>query len=133
VATTVRLGALWLGVLACGCALPGGTVRMASSHHVDASQTVTPRRQVEGRSKKLCGIFFVNWGAPDAAMMQAAIDDALARDPGAQLLIDAQTDASIYLIPLLFSRCRVFVSGTSASIGPREPAPPSQEDTRAPP
>jgi hypothetical protein len=115
---------------ASACALPGGTVRMASTHHVDASHAVVPRRHVEGQAKKLCGILFVSWGVPDAEMMKAAIDDALRRDPGARLLVDAQSDASVYWVPLLFSRCRVHVSGTSATTTVR--TRPGEESPDAP-
>lgn len=113
-------------LLASACALPGGTSRIAATHHVDADRAVVPRHQVSGQAKKLCGVFFVNWGAPDAELMSDALADALEDDPKAELLVNAQTDASIYTVPLIFSRCRVFVTGTSATTSAR-PARPARE------
>jgi hypothetical protein len=82
---------------------------------VDTGQEVVRGDVVQGRVRKLCGIFLVVWGTPDAAMMDEAVADALRRAPGAELLVDAQSDASTYWVPLLFARCRVNITGTAAT------------------
>lgn len=104
-----------LTVVASACALPGGVARLAQTHHVPQGRALTRLGSVDAQTKKLCGIFLINWGAPDADMMEQTVEAALDQREGAKLIVDAQTDASIYMVPLLFSRCRVRITGTAAT------------------
>ena len=122
------------------CLLPGGSFRINSSHFAFPSSNVYPMNTVEGKASKLCGILFINWGSPDADLMNSAVNDALSKAPGSSMIINMQSDSKLFMIPALFALCITNVMGTAARvvIGEqdlgqyRSPQQPSAPPTPAP-
>jgi hypothetical protein len=107
------VGVMLVGSLS-GC-MQGSASQSPMSHFAFPNSNVIPIGPAEGSKSKLCGILFVNWGAPDADDQDNATREALEQTSG-DLLINVRTDSKIFSIPMLFSICSTKVRGTSCKM-----------------
>lgn len=99
-----------------GCVLPSTAVMVPSSRFVYPNSNVMPLGEVHGSVHKLCGVFIVNWGAPDGDDQARASQEALDEAHGANVIIDMRVSSSIFLVPYLFSICSTSIEGTAAKM-----------------
>src|SRR3972149_4073290 len=99
-----------------GCVLPSTAVMVPSSKFVYPNSNVIPVGEVSGSKRKLCGLLFINWGAPDGDDQLRASENALEEMQGADLVIDMRVSSSIFVFPGLFSICSTSVQGTAAKM-----------------
>lgn len=112
----VRLTVCTLVLIICvGCKIGSGAQRVVQSHFAYPNSNVIPIGTAQGSKSRLCGLLFINWGAPDYDDMDQAINRALT-STGGDLLINMRTDQKIFTIPFLFTVCITNVSGTAAKM-----------------
>jgi hypothetical protein len=97
------------------CTMGSGASLQPNSHFVYPNSNVKPIGHTQGKASKLCGILIFNFGAPDGNLIKEARDQALAKS-GGDLLINYTTDASVFMLPPLFTICKATVAGTAAKM-----------------
>ena len=108
------LAAAFVLLFQTGCAI-GSASLSPQSHYAYPNSNVKPFAQAQGSTSRLCGVLFVNWGSPTGEDTQKAIQQALQRS-GGDLLINMKVEASTFMVPMIFSQCRVEVTGTAATM-----------------
>ncbi|MGY6587982.1 MAG: hypothetical protein ACXIUB_06780 [Wenzhouxiangella sp.] len=94
-----------------GCSITAGYVS-PQSHYVFPNSNVTPLGQVSAEASKRS---FLVIPTVDSAMVDEAMNAALARAPGADLLVDVSIDTRISTF-LYFYTATVTVQGTAVSM-----------------
>jgi hypothetical protein len=111
----------WAGLLAglscTSCFVSASAIAVPSSRFVYPNSNVTAMTESKGSHTKLCGLFFIPFGTPDADDVDTANREAVEKVQGANLMIDVRADTSLTMILYGFLNiCSVKVQGTAAKM-----------------
>jgi len=110
---TVVLFAL-IAVIASSCATSVGSV-VPSSHYVYPNSNVSPMGQTTATFSKMSILFPPKFTAQDS---ETLFNQALARYPGSDIVIDYKTDTKLTMFPILLTiwKLDITVTGTAAKM-----------------